>query len=282
MTTSNDYQRIERVIRFLDKHRADQPDLGELARQVSLSPFHFHRLFTSWAGITPKEFLQCLTAADVRRRLREGESVLSAALEAGLSGPGRLHDLCVTVEAASPGEIKSGGAGWTMSWGFADTPFGRCLIAGGPRGLCALSFVESDREDRALASLRRNWPCATWERDDAHATRTAHQVFQRRPSEAAPLRAFVKGSAFQVRVWRALLSIPPNAVTTYGKIAAAIGQPAAARAVGSAIGQNALAYLIPCHRVIRETGVIGDYRWGSARKRAMLAWESVPATVASS
>ena len=271
----NNYQRIESVIHYLDEHRADQPDLGALARHVDLSPFHFHRLFSDWAGITPKDFLQCLTFADVRRRLKEGESVLSAALESGLSGPGRLHDLCVTLEAASPGELKSGGAGWAITAGFAETPFGNALVAQGPRGICELSFVEPEKEEKALATLRKAWSNAAVRRDDAAAARTARRLF-RRPAagDAAPLRAFVKGTEFQVRVWRALLEVPPSSVVTYGRLAAAIGKPAAARAVGSAVGKNTLAYLIPCHRVIRETGVVGDYRWGSARKRAMLAWEA--------
>jgi len=272
----NDYRRITRVIRFLDEHHAEQPDLGALARYVGLSPSHFHRLFSAWAGVTPKDFLQCLTLAHARALLREGASVLDAALTSGLSGPGRLHDLCVVLEAASPGELKAGGAGWTINVGLAESPFGSCVIAEGPRGICQLSFVESDDGASELATLQDSWPKARLRRDDATAARLAARIF-RRPSASEPrpaLRAFVRGTPFQVRVWRALLQIEAGTLVSYGRLAAALGQPTAARAVGAAVGQNPLAFLIPCHRVIRETGVIGDYRWCTTRKRAIVAWES--------
>jgi AraC family transcriptional regulator of adaptative response/methylated-DNA-[protein]-cysteine methyltransferase len=272
----NDYERIARVIRYLDERHAEQPDLARLAEVAGMSPFHFHRLFSAWAGITPKDFLQCLTLAHAKTLLREGQSVLDAALGSGLSGPGRLHDLCVILEAATPGEVKSGGADWTLSAGFADSPFGRCLIGESPRGLCHLSFVDAGDGAAELAALHENWPRARLQRDDANAARLAGRIFERparRPARPA-LRAFVKGTAFQLRVWRALLQVPPGMLVSYGRLAAALEKPAAARAVGTAVGHNPLAWLIPCHRVIRETGVIGDYRWGPVRKRAMLAWES--------
>lgn len=271
----NDYERIARVIRYLDEHHTEQPELAVLARQAGLSASHFHRLFVNWAGVTPKDFLQSLTLAHVKELLRRGDSVLHASLGAGLSGPGRAHDLCVELEGASPGEVKSGGDGWTIDAGFADSPFGMCLIATGPRGLCHLSFIDDAERDAHWAELRREWPRARLRRENAAAARIAEQIFDRPNSSRArtPLRACVRGTEFQVRVWRALLAIPPGAVTTYGRLAAALGQPAASRAVGSAIGQNDIAYLIPCHRVIRETGVIGDYRWGGTRKRAIVAWE---------
>ncbi len=269
----NDYERIARVIRFMDEHRIEQPDLGRLARHIGLSQFHFHRLFSTWAGVTPKDFLQCLTLARAKEMLRRGTAVLDAAFESGLSGPGRLHDLCVQLEAASPGELKFGGKGWTMSSGFADSPFGKCLIAEGPRGICHLAFVEN--ETAALADLHDHWPEAKFRRNDSGAEKLAARIFagpggaRTRPA----LRAFVRGTRFQVRVWRALLQIRPGALTSYGRLARAIEKPTAARAVGAAVGQNPLAYLIPCHRVIRETGVFGDYHWGPERKRAMIAWE---------
>jgi AraC family transcriptional regulator of adaptative response/methylated-DNA-[protein]-cysteine methyltransferase len=232
-------------------------------------------LFSAWAGITPKDFLQCLTLAHAKELLRRGESILDAALDAGLSGPGRLHDLCVSLEAASPGELKLGGEGWTISVGFADTPFGTCLIGKSPRGICHLSFVESENEAAALAEIQEAWPGARLRRDDKAALRLADRVFRRSTNrKRAALRAFIRGTPFQVRVWRALLQVPSGTLVTYGSLATAIGQPAAARAVGSAVGKNSLAYLIPCHRVIRETGMIGDYRWDPIRKRAILAWES--------
>jgi AraC family transcriptional regulator of adaptative response/methylated-DNA-[protein]-cysteine methyltransferase len=272
----NDYERIARVIRFLDARHVEQPDLTTLAVRAGLSQFHFHRLFATWAGVTPKDFLQCLTLSHAKELLRDGESILEVALESGLSGPGRLHDLCVNLEAASPGELKSGGAGWTISSGFADSPFGKCLIAESPRGICHLSFAENEKT--GLAELQMAWPHAKLKRDDSAAVRLAAKIFARSDdSHSQPaLRAFVRGTPFQVRVWRALLQVQPGTLTSYGRLAGAIDKPTAARAVGTAVGQNPLAYLIPCHRVIRETGVIGDYHWGPIRKRAMIAWESSP------
>ncbi len=272
----NDYERIARTISYLDDHHIQQPDIAILAGKIGLSPFHFHRLFTKWAAITPKNFLQCLTLTHARKLLKEGESVLDTALAAGLSGPGRLHDLCVNLESASPGELKAGGKGWTLSVGFSESPFGRCLLAEGPRGISHLSFVEPGRDDTALAELRRSWPEAVMQRDDMMAGQIANRIFERpsRASSDPPLKVYVRGTAFQVRVWRALLQVKHGTLVSYGQLANVIGQPTAARAVGSAVGRNALAFLIPCHRVIRETGIVGDYRWGQIRKRAMVAWES--------
>jgi AraC family transcriptional regulator, regulatory protein of adaptative response / methylated-DNA-[protein]-cysteine methyltransferase len=273
----NDYERVARVIDYLASHHRDQPDLTTTAAEAGLSPFHFHRLFSQWVGITPKDFLQALTVKHVKELLRKGETVLDASLEAGLSGPGRLHDLCVGLEAASPGELKSGGEGWAISYGFADTPFGCCLIADSPRGICHLSFVSSTNEKETF-ELREAWLRASFKRDDAVAEQIAEQVFRRaiNGNSRPALRAFVKGTAFQVRVWRALLQVGPGSLTTYGRLAAVIGLPSAARAVGSAVAQNPVAYLIPCHRVIRETGVVGEYRWGTTRKRAIIACETAP------
>jgi AraC family transcriptional regulator of adaptative response/methylated-DNA-[protein]-cysteine methyltransferase len=269
----NDYERIAQVIRFLDERHVEQPDLTTLAGRAGLSQFHFHRLFAAWAGVTPKDFLQCLTLAHAKELLRDGESILDVALESGLSGPGRLHDLCVNLEAASPGEMKSGGASWMISFGFADSPFGKYLIAESPRGVCHLSFVENEKT--SLTELQKNWPQAKVKRDDSTAEKMAGQIFRQHAGSetGAPLRAFVCGTPFQVRVWRALLQVQPGTLTSYGRLASAIDKPTAARAVGTAVGKNPLAYLIPCHRVIRETGVIGDYHWGAIRKRAMIAWE---------
>jgi len=271
----NDYERIAGVIRYLDEHHTDQPDLAFLARRAGLSPFHFHRLFSTWVGVTPKDFLQCLTLAGVKQSLRTGQSVLDAALDAGLSGPGRLHDLCITLEAASPGEMKSGGAGWTISAGFALTPFGTCLVAESRRGICHLAFVEPGKDKAAWTELQENWPNARLRRDDPAAARIANHMFlpANRSSDRL-LRAFVRATPFQLRVWRALLRVPTGRLTTYTRLAADAGHPGAARAVGTAVGRNPLAYLVPCHRVIRETGVLGDYRWGKIRKRVIIAWET--------
>jgi AraC family transcriptional regulator of adaptative response/methylated-DNA-[protein]-cysteine methyltransferase len=272
----NDYERIARVIRYLDEHHTEQPALSQLAGCVGLNLFHFHRLFSTWAGVTPKDFLQCLTLAHAKQLLRQGESVLDTALTAGLSGPGRLHDLCVNLESASPGEMKSGGALWTINAGFAESPFGTCLVAESPRGICHLSFVETGIESTTWSILQNDWPNAQFRRNDSKAARIIRQIFAPPADEGSrtPLRALVKGTPFQLRVWRALLQIPAGQLTTYGRMAGAVGKPAAARAVGAAVGQNPLACLIPCHRVIRETGVVGGYRWDRTRKRALLAWES--------
>ncbi|HLP78918.1 MAG TPA: methylated-DNA--[protein]-cysteine S-methyltransferase [Candidatus Paceibacterota bacterium] len=273
----NHYERIAEVIRYLDEHHAEQPDLAFLAARNGLSPFHFHRLFSTWAGVTPKDFLQCLTLTRVKEALRRGQSVLDASLNAGLSGPGRLHDLCVSVEAASPGEMKSGGNGWTISAGFASSPFGTCLIAESPRGICHLAFIGTGEEQSAWLELRQSWPKAKLSRAPRTARRLSRMIFNEPQTghKPVPLKAFVRGTPFQLRVWRALIQIPPGQLVTYGRLAGMIGSPTAARAVGSAVGANPLAFLIPCHRVIRETGIVGEYRWGRIRKRAMIAREAL-------
>jgi len=274
----NDYERVATVIRFLDRHHTDQPDLNELAAAAGLSPFHFHRLFSAWAGVTPKDFLQCLTLEHVKQLLLEGNNVFDAALNAGLSGPGRLHDLCVTLEAASPGEMKNGGAGMQIDYGFAGTPFGEALIAETERGICHLSFIQEEGRDAVRDLLAEQWPKAKLHRSDQRAAELANKIFVRRPqNESRPsLRAFVRGTPFQLRVWRALLNVPAGSLTTYGRLSAAINQPKAARAVGSAVGANPISFVIPCPRVIRETGVLGNYGGGRIRKRAMLGWELSP------
>lgn len=272
----NDYERIALVIRHLDACHPEQPDLATLAEYVGLSPFHFHRLFSTWAAITPQDFLQCLTLSHAQEWLRKGKSVRDAALISGLSGPARLPDRRVSLEAASPAELKSGGEGWTISAGFADSPFGRCLVGESPRGICHLSLGDSEAGAAGWTALQESWPKARLHRDDTAAARLAGRIFERpdRSQSRPALHTFVRGTAFQVRVWRALLQVQPGTLVSYGDLAAALEKPTAARAVGTAVGQNPVAYLIPCHRVIRETGAVGGYRWGHVRKRALLAWES--------
>ena len=271
----NDYERVANVIRFLDQHHTEQPDLAALASTAGLSPFHFHRLFSSWAGVTPKDFLQCLTLEHVKQLLRDGDNIFDAALDAGLSGPGRLHDLCVTLEAASPGEMKSGGAGLQIDFGFSDTPFGEALIAETKRGICHLSFVDVGGRNRVRELLVSEWPKADLHRSDERAAELASEIFACSPQSRshARLRAFVRGTPFQLRVWRALLKIPSGSLTTYGRLSAGINQPGAARAVGSAVGANPISFIIPCHRVIRETGALGNYGGGRIRKQVLLGWE---------
>lgn len=266
------YARMERLLHWLDNHATSQPSLQEMAALTGLRESHFHREFVRWTGVTPKDFVKCLTLADAKERLVRGETVFEAAIESGLSGPGRLHDLCLSLEAASPGEIKLGGAGMEIRWGAASTPLGLCVLGESARGICLLSFVESGPGEE---SVRLIWPRAAWVRDDRFAEQRLSGIIAtpERAKPVAPLRAWVKGSAFQVQVWRALLAIPEGSLTTYGHLAHVIGQPGAARAVGGAIGANPVAVLIPCHRVIRETGAISGYRWGVGRKRALLAVE---------
>lgn len=273
----NDYERIARMIRYLDVHRESQPSLALLAKQAGLGASHFHRLFHRWAGVTPKDFLQCLSAEYAKKRLKESASVLDASLDTGLSGPGRLHDLMITMEAASPGEIKSGGTGLSIHWGIAESPFGSCSLGWTARGLCHLAFQDEPRKD-APEELTTNWPAAQIVRRDREAKNRAAQIFSP-DSRKAPLHAFVRGTEFQVKVWRALLQIPSGCLATYGRVAQAIAAPAATRAVGTACGRNPIAFLIPCHRVIRETGIVQGYRWGTVRKQILLAREGANSQV---
>jgi len=265
-----DYERIAAIIRHLDISHGTQPTVPELAEIAGLSESHFHRLFKRWAGITPKDFLQCLTLEHAKSRLLASRSVLDAALDSGLSGPGRLHDLCVSIEAATPGEVKSGGKGMVVEWGGAESPFGSCSLGWNSRGVCHLAFHDetTDSESR----LAEAWPHARFVRNDAAAKKRVLDIFVKGTANRIP--AFVSGTSFQLKVWRALLLIPRGNVVTYASIAAAIGKPGAVRAVGSACGANPVAWLIPCHRVIRETGVVSGYRWGTERKKVMLAAES--------
>lgn len=269
----NDFDRIAAVIRYLDKHHVAQPALRELAAACHLSESHFHRLFHRWAGVTPKDFLQCLTVEHAKQRLRESASVLDVALDAGLSGPGRLHDLLVTIEAASPGELKRGGEGTQIEWGYAGSPFGHCSLGWNSRGICHVAFHETENH-RAPRELAQAWPKAHLKRNDRESRLRAKMVFHHDAAKGAPLRAFVQATPFQLKVWRALVRLPEGSITSYGRLAEAIGNPNASRAVGTACGSNPIAYLIPCHRVIRETGIVQGYRWGETRKRALLAWES--------
>jgi AraC family transcriptional regulator of adaptative response/methylated-DNA-[protein]-cysteine methyltransferase len=269
-----DYARVEAMIRHLEKHRDEQPSLGELARVAGLGETQTHRLFQRWAGVTPKDFLQSLTLEHAKRRLRESASVLDAALDSGLSGPGRLHDLLVTVEAVSPGEYKNGGRGMQIEWGAAESPFGLCTVGWTQRGISHLAFHDREEIGEVPSELSASWPHADFERSDAAAAKHISRIFRADRADLGGLRAFVRATPFQLRVWRALLQVPEGHVTTYGRLAGAIGSPGAARATGTACGANPVAYLIPCHRVIRETGAINDYRWGALRKKAILGRET--------
>lgn len=265
------YRRMAKALDWLCAHAGEQPALAELAAYMQLSDFHVQKLFARWAGVSPKRFLQHLAHERALAALRSGEDVLGASLAAGLSGPGRLHDLLVTCEAASPGEVKSGGEGLLIEWGVAETPFGPALLARSARGLMKLAFT-SDAGATQWQELQGEWPAASFLRDDVQAQSLSVQIFSAY-SEPQPVHLFVKGSQFQLKVWQALLQVPEGQLRSYGALARSIGNPAASRAVGSAVGANPVALLIPCHRVIRANGVLGEYRWGEARKRVLVGLE---------
>lgn len=270
----NDYKRIATAIRFLHNKSLEQPSLDEAAREVGLSPYHFQRLFRRFAGVSPKRFLQHLTSEQAIKYLKQSASVLETSLAVGLSGPGRLHDLMVNVEAVTPGEIKTGGAGLQISYGCHPTPFGDCLIAVTPRGICRLEFHDAAEKADLLGGLRHDWPEAGIEEDVQATQPIIEQIFfSKRSAEQSSILLLLRGTNFQLRVWRALLAIPPGFITSYGVIADLIEQPNAGRAVGTAIGNNPISYLIPCHRVLRSDGRIGGYRWGTERKLALLGRE---------
>jgi len=278
-TLLSDYARVERAIRYLDTHRASQPSLGEVARHVGLSESHFQRLFTRWAGISPKRYLQHQTAELLTSLIRNATPVLAAAYEAGLSGPSRAHDLVLNAEAVTPGDIVRSGEGLRITYGFHPSPFGECFVATTTRGICHLAFVGPVSRAEALARLRRDWPRATLVPDQRTTAAAAAGAFPAPGSRATPgLALHVKGTNFQLKVWRALLALPDSGVTTYGTLAATIAEPGASRAVGNAVGRNPISWLIPCHRVLRSTGALGGYAWGPDRKRVMLAWERLRET----
>lgn len=266
------YRRIAGAIEYLAHHRTEQPSLSDLAAQLDLSESHLQRLFSRWAGISPKRFLQHLTVEQAKRSMQHTGDLLGLSLQVGLSGPGRLHDLFVNMEALSPGEFKRAAAGLTVSFGIGMTPFGAATIAFTARGICHLAF--NTVLEQEYAQLRQRLPGACWQRDDEASQALLRQVFHPARSGADGLSVLVSGSNFQIQVWRALLRIPFAGLLSYRQLATLLGRPEAARAVGTAIGRNRIAYLIPCHRVLRESGEIGGYYWGSARKLAITGWEA--------
>lgn len=269
-----DYQRIEEAIRYLENHALEHPSLDEIATHIGLSPYHFQRLFKRWAGVSPKRFLQHLTVTRAKELLSNSVSVLDAALEVGLSGPGRLHDLFVSIDAVTPGEFKSAGKSLELRYGFHPTPFGECLAAITSRGLCSLGFVEPGDREQTLDVLRESWQQASFVEDPQASATMINRLFTSPPShKAEPIKVLLRGTNFQLKVWEALLRIPEGTVVSYSALAGAIGHPKASRAVGNAVGQNPIAYLIPCHRVLRASGGTGGYRWGAMRKKVLLATE---------
>ena len=274
-TNAQDFRRIEKAIEFLTENYQQQPSLDEVARSVNLSEFHFQRLFRRWAGISPKRLVQFLTLEHAKQALEASRSVLDAAYDAGLSSPSRLHDLFVTAEAMTPGEFKAKGAGLEINYGFHASPFGECVLAVTERGICGLGFVGEGGRSQALEDFKRRWPAATFRENSQKTRNYIERIFSAKaPNGADPVKLLLMGTKFQIKVWEALLRIPSGAMVSYEDLARRVGKPTAARAVGSAVGRNPISFLIPCHRAIRKMGITGDYHWGAARKKAILAWEA--------
>lgn len=270
------YNRIAAAIDYIKTHFREQPNLDEVAAQVHLSPFHFQRLFTEWAGVSPKKFLQYISIDHAKKILKQQRSSLSdTAFETGLSGTGRLHDLFIRIEGMTPGEFKNGGADLVIRYSYFQTPFGNMLVASTTKGICLMTFADND--GLALEQLQQQFPNAQLSEKADPLHLAAVQVFQSGNQAINPLQLHVKGSPFQLKVWEALLNIPSGGLTTYGQVAASIQHPNASRAVGTAIGSNPVAFLIPCHRVIRSDGQYGGYMWGSTRKSAIIGWEAAHA-----
>jgi AraC family transcriptional regulator of adaptative response/methylated-DNA-[protein]-cysteine methyltransferase len=272
---ADDYAVVRRAIAFISEHWRDQPEIDAIAEAVGTTTADLHHVFRRWAGLTPKAFLQAITLDHARRLLRASASVLDAAYEVGLSGPGRLHDLFVTHEAMSPGEWKSGGEGLSVSYGFHPSPFGNALVMTTERGLAGLAFADPGEEEAALADMRGRWPQARYGEDTDRTGGLARRIFDPtlwRPER--PLRVVLIGTDFEVRVWETLLGIPMGRAATYSDIATRLGKPKAARAVGAAVGKNPVSFVVPCHRVVGKSGDLTGYHWGLTRKRAMLGWEA--------
>lgn len=268
--TFADAERIRRALEWLQEHYAHQPSLEQAAKIAGLSPYHFHRQFSRHVGVSPKKFVQYLTLDHAKLCLQRANSVLDAAYESGLSGPGRLHDLFVVHEAMTPGQWKARGRGLTLRYGWHDSPFGDCLILASDHGVCGMAFAAPGRREPVLSNLASQFGAAAIIADDSATADHAARAFGH---AAGPLTVVLRGTPFQLKIWEALLRIPPGAVTTYQRLAASVGQSRASRAVGRACALNPISWLIPCHRVLRASGSLAGYRWGDDRKRMMLAWE---------
>lgn len=270
---TTNYNRIAAAISYIHDNYKTQPRLEEVAQQINMSPFHFQKMFTDWAGVSPKKFLQYITVEHAKRMLQQEKATLfDTALETGLSGTGRLHDLFINIEGMTPGEYKNGGENLTINYGFAESPFGNILVASTHVGICHISFA--DDEAAAFQSLQQHFPNATYKQMVGLAQQNVLYFFTHDWSKLNQIKLHLKGTAFQLKVWESLLKIPMGHLSTYGTIAKRIQQPNASRAVGTAIGSNPVAFLIPCHRVIQSSGIIGGYHWGSIRKTAIIGWEA--------
>ena len=270
----SDYDRIAQAIEFITDRVDEQPNLDDIAKHLNLSPSHFQRLFSRWTGVTPKRYLQILTVEHAKKLLAESKPLLDVSNTIGLSSGSRLYDHFVQLEAVTPGEFKKAGQGLEIQYGSHDTLFGRVVIAMTSRGICKLSFVDEISDESHIAALAKQWPYATIKLNDSATKEYIQTIFDRDSYKSnQPLSVHVKGTNFQVSVWKALLQIPFASLTSYNDIAKSIGKPKAARAIGQAVGANPVAFIIPCHRVIQQSGQIGGYHWGLTRKHAMHAWE---------
>jgi len=270
---SDDYYRIEKAIDFMDNNFLSHPNLDEIAAAVFLSKYHFQRLFKRWVGISPLQFIQYLTIEYAKQKLDESQSILEATLSAGLSGSGRLHDLFVNFEGITPGEYKSQGENIRINYGFHATPFGKCLIGVTERGICFLGFTKKDKDD--LSPLKKFWNKSKLVENNTVTEPLIKRIFSKAPvDQNQPFNLLLKGTNFQINVWKALISIPPGGMLSYRDMATLVGKNRAIRAVAQAIAHNPISYLIPCHRVIKSTGVFHGYQWGTARKKAILGWEA--------
>jgi AraC family transcriptional regulator of adaptative response/methylated-DNA-[protein]-cysteine methyltransferase len=267
------FNRIAEAIKYLKENFKDQPNLDEVAQKVYLSPYHFQRLFTEWAGVSPKKFLQYLTIDYAKGVLKDRQaSLFDAAFETGLSGTGRLHDLFIKIEGMTPGEFKNGGAALSINYSYAESPFGNILVASTTKGICQMAFA--DDQQKALQDLQQQFPNAEYHQMVDLSQQKALYIFTHDWSQLDQIKLHLKGTPFQLKVWEALLKIPMGGLSTYKSIAQKIDSPNAMRAVGSAIGQNPVAFIIPCHRVIQSAGTIGGYHWGATRKTAIIGWEA--------
>jgi AraC family transcriptional regulator of adaptative response/methylated-DNA-[protein]-cysteine methyltransferase len=268
-----DYERVKQALDYLSTNWRAQPSLDEIAAEMKLSPPHFQRLFTRWAGISPKEFLQALTLDHAKAMLANSANLLDATYGSGLSSPGRLHDLFITYEALSPGEFKARGEGLTIKYGWVPSPFGQALVMATERGLTGLAFADVGGEENVFEDMVSRLPCAIYVEDSQTAARLARTIFPLSQNGHTPLRLHMIGSNFEIKVWETLLKIPTGAATTYSDIARAIQNPKAVRAVGSAVGKNPISFVVPCHRVLGKSGNLCGYHWGLTRKKAILGWE---------
>ena len=268
------FNRIEEAIGYIQTNFKSQPGLDEVAEKIHLSPFHFQRLFTEWAGVSPKKFLQYITVEYAKTILKDRQATLfDAAYDTGLSGTSRLHDLFIKIEGMTPGEFKNGGENLSINYSYAESPFGNILVASTAKGICYMAFADSEQE--ALAALQTRFPNAHYKQMVDLIQQHALYIFTHDWSELNQIKLHLKGTDFQLKVWETLLKIPMGKLSTYGHIAEQIQNPKASRAVGSAVGDNPVAFLIPCHRVIQSTGIFGGYHWGDTRKVAMIGWEAV-------